>query len=152
VDSGTGIAASHIGQVIAGKTGTTNDSYDAWFMGFTRNLVTGVWVGHDKKERPLGINEQGGRTALPIWVDYMQNALLDRTVTPARRIVHGDFIPPPGVVQVLIDPDTGLLARHTGGRTVLEWYRAGTEPTDYTPDRAQINPTETDFYKADQPY
>jgi penicillin-binding protein 1A len=152
VDSGTGMAASHIGQIIAGKTGTTNDSYDAWFMGFTRNLLTGVWVGHDKKERPLGINEQGGRTALPIWVDYMQNALLDRTVTPARRVVHGDFIPPPGVVQVLIDPDTGLLARRNGGRTVLEWYRAGSEPTDYTPDRAQINPTETDFYKADQPY
>ena len=152
VETGTAMAASHMGQTVAGKTGTTNDSYDAWFMGFTRNLVTGVWVGHDKKERPLGVNEQGGRTALPLWVDFMQSALVDRSVSPPRRIVHGDFVPPHGVVQIAIDPETGLLARRKNGRSVLEWYRSGTEPTDYTPSRAELNPAEIDLFKADQPY
>jgi penicillin-binding protein 1A len=148
IESGTGMAASHIGQTIAGKTGTTNDSYDAWFMGYTRKMVTGVWVGHDRNERPLGINEQGARTALPPWVYFMQEALLDRTVSPPRRIVHGDFIPPPGVVQVSIDPETGLLARK-GGRSVLEWYRTGTEPQDVAPDKSQLNPADIDLYRAD---
>lgn len=151
VESGTGIGASRIGQVVAGKTGTTNDSYDAWFMGFTRNLVTGVWVGHDKKERPLGINEQGGRTALPLWVDFVDAALMDRSVSPWKRIVHGEFPPPPGVVQVAIDSDTGLLARPHSGRAVLEYYRLGSEPTDFTPDKALLNPNEMDVFKADTP-
>jgi len=60
VREGTGIAASRTGNVVAGKTGTTNDSYDAWFMGMTRSLLTGVWVGHDKKERPLGSRSRAG--------------------------------------------------------------------------------------------
>ncbi len=152
VAAGTGIGASRIGQIVAGKTGTTNDSYDAWFMGFTRFMVTGVWVGHDRKERPLGVNEQGGKTALPLWVDLMQNALVDHTVSPPRRIVHGDFVPPPGVISVSIDPDTGLLARPNSGRTVSEWYREGTEPTEYTPDKAVLNPSEVDVFKADSPF
>ena len=150
VDSGTGAGASHIGQVVAGKTGTTNDSYDAWFMAFTRSLVTGVWVGHDRKERPLGVNEQGGRTALPVWVDFMANALMDYSVSPPRRIVHGDFPAPPGVVQVAIDAETGLLSRPNSGRSVYEYYRLGSEPTDYTPDKAQLNAQEMDVFKADQ--
>ena len=77
VQSGTGIGATALGVPVAGKTGTTNDSYDAWFMGFTKNLVTGVWVGHDTKDRPLGTGEFGGRTALPIWLKYMDKALRD---------------------------------------------------------------------------
>jgi penicillin-binding protein 1A len=151
VESGTGVGASHFGQIVAGKTGTTNDSYDAWFMGFTRNTVTGVWVGHDRKERPLGITEQGGRTALPVWVDFMQSALMDRTTSPPRRVVQGDFPAPAGVTQVVIDPETGLLARASASRSVKEYYRTGTEPTDFTPDKAVINATEIDMYKADTP-
>ena len=151
VDSGTGIGASRIGQMVAGKTGTTNDSYDAWFMGFTRKMVTGVWVGHDKKERPLGVNEQGGRTALPLWVDFMQNALLDHSVSPARRIVHGEFEPPPGITAVVIDPESGMLARPNVTRTVTEYYRSGTEPTDFSPDKAVLNPTQIDVFNADTP-
>ena len=151
VDSGTAVGASHIGQMVAGKTGTTNDSYDAWFMGFTRLMVTGVWVGHDKKERPLGVGEQGGRTALPLWVDFMQNALVDYEASPAKRIVHGEFLPPPGVVQVSIDPESGMLARPNATRTVREFYRAGTEPTDFSPDKAVLNATEIDVFKADTP-
>ncbi|MGB9601109.1 MAG: penicillin-binding transpeptidase domain-containing protein, partial [Myxococcota bacterium] len=72
---GTAAAASAIKQPVAGKTGTTNDSFDAWFMGFTRNLVTGVWVGYDKYEIPLGKRETGGKAALPIWMAYTQKAL-----------------------------------------------------------------------------
>ena len=76
VKNGTAVAASRIGFPVAGKTGTTNDSYDAWFMGYSSNLVTGVWVGHDTKERPLGIGEYGGKTALPIWMRYNRSTTL----------------------------------------------------------------------------
>lgn len=151
VKEGTAIAASRMGHTLAGKTGTTNDSYDAWFMAFSPNLVTGVWVGHDKKERPLGVSEQGGRTALPIWVDYTRGALTDYTVSPPRRIDDGDFEPPTGVVQVTIDPETGLLARPNAPRTVKQYYRAGTEPTEYAPDLTTLSPDEFDVYNVDTP-
>ena len=151
VESGTAVGASRMGQVVAGKTGTTNDSYDAWFMGFTKNLVAGVWIGHDKKERPLGVTEQGGRTALPVWVDFVQHALVDYTSVPPRPIVHGVFVPPDGVVRVAIDPETALLARPNSSRRVMEWYRAGSEPTDYAADKAVLNPSEIDVYGADAP-
>ncbi len=151
ITGGTGIGATAIGQVIAGKTGTTNDSYDAWFMAFTHDMVTGVWVGHDKKERPLGVNEQGGRTALPIWVDFMGKALMDYSQNPAKKVVHPDFDPPSGVVRVAIDPDTGLLARPGSGRAVLEYYRAGSEPDKVSPDKAILNADQIDVYGADTP-
>ena len=76
VKNGTAVAASRIGFPVAGKTGTTNDSYDAWFMGYSSNLVTGVWVGHgDKRRRRIG--EYGGKTALPIWMRYNRKYYLD---------------------------------------------------------------------------
>lgn len=64
-----------LGHPTAGKTGTTNDNYDAWFVGYTPTLVTGVWVGYDQYDHRLGSWEMGGKTALPIWVEYMENAL-----------------------------------------------------------------------------
>ena len=152
VNYGTGIGASRIGQQVAGKTGTTNDSFDAWFMGFTPNIVTGVWVGFDRNERPLGVGEGGGKTALPIWVDSMDNNLVDHSVSPARRLVDGTFAPPPGVVEVRIDPETAMLARPGEGRSVMEWYRAGTEPTEMAPDKAILNPVDIDMFKADAPF
>lgn len=98
---GTAAAASAIKQPVAGKTGTTNDSFDAWFMGFTRNLVTGVWVGYDKYEIPLGKRETGGKAALPIWMAY------------AKKVFEGknepDFYPPPGIVMRRMDPITGAI-------------------------------------------
>ncbi|MBI5494211.1 MAG: PBP1A family penicillin-binding protein [Deltaproteobacteria bacterium] len=72
---GTAARASQIGRLVAGKTGTTNDSFDAWFMGYTPTLVTGVWVGYDQNVNPLGAREQGGRTALPAWMEYTKRAL-----------------------------------------------------------------------------
>lgn len=150
VQGGTGMRARKLGVPIAGKTGTTNDAYDAWFMAFTRKRVTGVWVGHDKKERPLGVNEQGGRTAAPIWVQYMSSVLSDYTTGKKEppRINHGGFPSPPGVVRVSIDPETGLLAR-PGGRSVDEYYRRGSEPTEYTPDTRFVQPDSATIFDVD---
>ena len=75
VQEGTGAPAQRLGKPAAGKTGTTNDSFDAWFAGFTQDLVTGAWVGYDLNPHPLGRYETGGRAALPIWLDYMKQAL-----------------------------------------------------------------------------
>ncbi|MEM6730274.1 MAG: penicillin-binding transpeptidase domain-containing protein, partial [Myxococcota bacterium] len=149
VQNGTGMRARRLQVPVAGKTGTTNDAYDAWFMAFTRERVTGVWVGHDKKERPLGVSEQGGRTAAPIWVEYMDRALTDQTKKgDKRRINHGSFRLPAGVVRVSIDPETGLLAR-PGGRSVSEYYRRGSEPTEYTPDERFVQPDTATIFDVD---
>ncbi len=110
VQRGTGMAVSVIKRPIAGKTGTTNDVLDAWFVGFTPDLVVAVWVGFDKP-RTLGPREQGGVTAAPIFRDFMQEALAE---TPSRN-----FVVPKGVVAVGneffkrgTEPGTG------GGRTI----------------------------------
>jgi penicillin-binding protein 1A len=71
---GTGIAASKMGYPLAGKTGTTNDFTDAWFIGFSPAMTTGVWIGYDEK-KSLGAKESGARAALPIWMDFMKVAL-----------------------------------------------------------------------------
>jgi penicillin-binding protein 1A len=76
---GTGIAATKLPFPVAGKTGTTNDFTDAWFMGFTPSLATGVWVGFDEKVT-LGDKETGARAALPIWMEMMGQVLKDRPV------------------------------------------------------------------------
>ncbi len=150
VDGGTGAAASRLGVPAAGKTGTTNDSYDAWFMAFTRNLVTGVWVGHDKKERPLGPNEQGGRTALPIWLEFMMGALTDYTTDPPSKKPSGSFPMPSGIVQISIDPESGMRAR-AGGRAYSEYFRAGSEPREVAPDKNVVNAGQDSIFSADTP-
>ena len=149
VRNGTATRASHTGYPVAGKTGTTNDSFDGWFMGFTPKIVTGAWVGHDKKERPLGVSEYGGRTALPMWLYYMVPTLKDYRGAKTIPVEQGSFNPPMGVVRASIDPETGFLARPDSGRGVLEYYRAGTAPTEYTPDQkvfdaGELNPFEID--------
>jgi penicillin-binding protein 1B len=104
----------------AGKTGTTNDYRDAWFAGFTPDLLCVVWVGFDDNT-PVGLS--GTRAALPIWVDFMKAALAGRPPT--------HFPPPPeGIVFVEIDRDTGLLARSGCPRTRSEVFVAGTEPRE----------------------
>ncbi|MDP1571825.1 MAG: PBP1A family penicillin-binding protein [Vicinamibacterales bacterium] len=104
----------------AGKTGTTNDVRDAWFVGFTPELLTVVWVGFDDNQ-PLGLS--GSQAALPIWTDFMRRALEGRPGVP--------FEPPPGVSVVEIDRDTGLLALPTCPRVIGETFFAGTEPLEY---------------------
>jgi penicillin-binding protein 1A len=101
IKRGTGRRALSLNRPdIAGKTGTTNEARDTWFNGFTRNLVTTVWVGFDQ-ERPLGESEEGARTALPIWISFMHDAL--QGVPEQRRAM------PDGVVTLRISPDTGTL-------------------------------------------
>jgi penicillin-binding protein 1A len=80
IQHGTGMAARKLNHPLAGKTGTTNDYTDAWFIGFSPSITCGVWVGFDEK-KPLGANDTGGQTALPIWMDFMRSALAD----PARK-------------------------------------------------------------------
>ena len=106
---------------MAGKTGTTNDLYDAWFVGYTPQLATGVWVGYDEI-RNLGWNETGGRAASPIFLEFMQQALKG---VPVR-----DFDAPAGVVFVSIDKDTGLLACENGHAQLFQPFREGTAPAE----------------------
>jgi penicillin-binding protein 1A len=149
ITAGTGRGATALGVELAGKTGTTDDSFDAWFLAFTRFMVAGAWVGHDKKERPLGANEQGGRTALPIWLYFMDRATRNYTVDPPARVSDGDFPPPIGVVRARIDPQTGLLARPEAQHAVGEWYRAGSQPTEFAPDKAVFDPKQFNPYEVD---
>ncbi|MCS6913223.1 MAG: PBP1A family penicillin-binding protein [Myxococcales bacterium] len=121
IEEGTAVAArGKLGRPAAGKTGTTNAQRDAWFVGYTPELVAGVWVGHDDM-RVLGEREQGARAALPIWLEFMQRALVHRKPST--------FVQPPGVVVQRIDPRTGKLAP-PGAPAVEEVFLAGTEPTE----------------------
>jgi penicillin-binding protein 1A len=126
---GTGARASALGKPVAGKTGTTNDSFDTWFMGFTHDLATGVWLGYDVNVTPLGRYETGGHAALPIWLGYMRKALEGRP--------QPEFAAPPGIVHVRIDPDTGK-PTSDGARGVVEPFKQGTEPTAVPEERRQV--------------
>jgi penicillin-binding protein 1A len=118
---GTGWRLRALRRPVAGKTGTTNDQADAWFMGFSPDIVTGVWVGHDES-RFLGWGETGSRAAAPIWVEFMAKALEGR---PVR-----DFSVPEPIVFARIDRKTGLLADADSTETVFQAFIAGTEPTE----------------------
>jgi penicillin-binding protein 1A len=101
VQRGTGKAAKALGRPVAGKTGTTNDFIDAWFVGYSPTLVAGVWVGIDDQE-PLGDKEAGARAALPIWIEFMQQAL--------EHLPVQEFVTPPHIRMVRIHPRTGASA------------------------------------------
>lgn len=124
VSEGTGWRAKELKRPVAGKTGTTNDLRDAWFIGYTPRLLAGVWVGYDDNE-PMGKGETGSRAACPIWVYFMSEALKDQPVE--------DFDAPEGVTFVKIDADTGLLASEYSIETVFQAFKKGTEPTEYAP-------------------
>jgi len=120
-EHGTGWRLRALNRPLAGKTGTTNDQGDAWFIGYSPDIVTGVWVGHDES-RFLGYGETGSRAAAPIWVDYMKVALRER---PVR-----DFPVPDPIVFARIDRKTGLLADASSKDTIFEAFRKGTVPTE----------------------
>lgn len=115
----------------AGKTGTTDDYRDAWFVGYTPQIVTGVWVGYDKP-RPGGKGFTGGAVAAPIWERFMAKAVAAKPVV--------DFLWPDTVVTVTIDPETGCLASDDSPNKQDEFYIAGTEPTDYCPKQGAAQP------------
>ena len=87
IQFGTGIAAKPLGRPAAGKTGTTQDYTDAWFVGFTPQITSGVWVGFDDKQVSLGKKETGARAALPIWLEFMQGALAGMPALPFPNVV-----------------------------------------------------------------
>ncbi len=137
VQNGTGWRVKALNRPVAGKTGTTNDLHDAWFIGYTPRYVTGAWVGFDEG-RPLGVDETGSRAASPIWLEFMQEILKDKPV----RI----FQVPDGVVFAKIDEETGLLAIPESEKTIFECFKEGTVPTEYTKKPGTI--TEPDeFFK-----
>jgi penicillin-binding protein 1A len=124
VQRGTGWRVKAVGKPVAGKTGTTDDYKDAWFIGYTPSLVAGVWVGYDDV-KPLGKSEVGGVAAAPIWLYFMEKALAGQ---PAEN-----FPVPEGIVFVNIDPRTGLLARPFSSDARKECFLEGTAPTEYAP-------------------
>ncbi|MFH1131941.1 MAG: penicillin-binding transpeptidase domain-containing protein, partial [Pseudomonadota bacterium] len=131
VSDGTARMALRLGRPAAGKTGTTNKQKDAWFAGFTPQMVAVVWVGFDAP-RSLGSKETGARAALPIWLNFMRNALRG---TPKRP-----FTQPPGVVVERIDPASGLLAGDDTLDAIEEFFVAGTEPKKRASAPDSINP------------
>ncbi len=137
VQYGTGWRVKALKRPVAGKTGTTNNLYDAWFMGYTPDYITGVWVGFDG-EKSLGIKETGSRAASPIWLDFMQQTLKGK---PVRA-----FAVPDSVVFTKIDTKTGLLPISESEHTLFECFKEGTEPTEYTRPLDTITDT-NDFFK-----
>lgn len=122
VEEGTATLAQNLHRPVVGKTGTSNDARDTWFVGFTPQTVAGVWVGFDD-HRPLGRREEGARSALPLFIDVI-------------RAVEGDngavgFPLPIGIELARIDPRTGLLAPPEMVDAIEEQFLAGTAPTTY---------------------
>lgn len=135
---GTGGAARALGRPVAGKTGTTNGYFDAWFVGYTPDVVTGVWVGFDE-EKSIGRGEVGAKAALPIWLDYMKVA---HEGLPPRG-----FPVPDGVVFANIDNQTGRLVSSSSKLVVRQAFIDGTEPgSEANPEAPE---TDTNFYKED---
>ncbi len=124
ITEGTGWRSKELKKPAAGKTGTTNDLRDAWFVGYTPYLVAGVWVGYDDR-KPMNTGETGSRAANPIWLYFMAEAVKNR---PAE-----DFPVPEGVVLAKIDPKTGLLPGPHSGKPLTQAFKAGQEPKESSP-------------------
>jgi len=124
VDRGTGIRIRAVGKPLAGKTGTTNESRDTWFIGFSPDLAVGVFAGFDNPI-PLGRKETGSSVAVPIFRDFMAAALENRPAIPFRV--------PPGIRLVRVNASTGVVAQRGEKRVILEAFKPGTEPTELGP-------------------
>lgn len=122
IERGTGWKARELGRPAAGKTGTTNDYRDAWFIGYTPTLVAGVWVGFDD-QRSLGPKATGSRAALPIWLDFMKQAHEGQEPV--------EFNIPDGLLVRSIDPHSGLLSTEQCRNSLREVFLPGTEPRRY---------------------
>jgi len=119
IQRGTGVSIKAVGKHLAGKTGTTNDAKDLWFIGFSPDLAVGVFIGYDRP-RSLGSHAQAAQFAAPIFRDFMTVALKDKPDTPFRV--------PPGIKLISIDVHSGL--RSSGAGTILEAFKPGTAPPD----------------------
>jgi penicillin-binding protein 1A len=119
VRRGTAVKAKSLNRPLAGKTGTTDDCTDAWFIGYTPSMISGVWVGFDEK-KTLGKKETGAEAALPIWIDFMNAALKDQPVE--------EFQATSNIMTVAIDRHTGLRATPDCTDVIIESFIAGSEP------------------------
>jgi penicillin-binding protein 1A len=133
VKNGTGWRAKALGKPVAGKTGTTNDYRDAWFVGYTSNLLAAVWVGFDDM-RSLGSQETGARAASPVWVSFMKNVLTAESE---------EFTVPEGIVSRTIE-STGLLVRDESSG-IKEYFKEGTEPREFVPSSSVRKVREKDI-------
>lgn len=138
VEDGTAKRVKALKRPVAGKTGTTNEARNAWFIGFTPDLVVGVWVGFDNND-PLGPTETGGRAAIPIWLDFMTQATEG---TPVR-----DFVAPSNIVFATVDPASGKLTASDVDGAVVEPFISGTEPTEFVPNAAPPDEFMLDEYE-----
>jgi penicillin-binding protein 1A len=137
---GTGARMLALNRPVVGKTGTTNDTFDAWFIGYTPDYITGVWVGSDELSS-LGRSETGAAAAGPIWLEFMQKAHENKPVRDFQA-------PEEGIEFAEIDAETGLLAIPESKKTILECFKEGTSPERHTPKPGSITSTE-DFFKSD---
>jgi len=121
IDFGTGrvIRDYGISGPVAGKTGTTNNGADVWFIGYTPSLVAGVWFGYDTPH-PIAGRAAGGRFAAPAWADFYKAGWTERR--------NAEWLPPDGMVSAVIDPESGELATEWCPRRVRDWFKPGTEP------------------------
>jgi penicillin-binding protein 1A len=122
VDNGTGRSVRDAGVrgLVAGKTGTTNNGTDVWFVGYTPTIVAGVWFGYDTPRQISG-DASGGRIAGPAWADFYTTGWTERGSGTVWN-------PPPGLVKRTIDPETGDLATEWCPTRQVEWFKPGTEP------------------------
>jgi penicillin-binding protein 1A len=120
VERGTGKALLKVGKPVAGKTGTSNEVRDSWFIGFTPDLTVGVYVGYDTPE-PMGRDATGGQLAAPIVAEFMGQALRDVAATPFRV--------PSGIQLIPIDPNTGERAAYGDENVILEAFKPGEDPS-----------------------
>jgi penicillin-binding protein 1A len=138
VKEGTGKSVQALNRPVAGKTGTTNDMNDAWFVGYTPQYITGTWVGFDE-EASLGKGETGASAAAPIWLGFMSRILEGE---PARL-----FQVPDDIVFARIDAETGLLPIPESKKTVFECFKEGTVPKQHTVGR-NLTVDYDDFFKS----
>ena len=129
---GTGASAAQLKLNIAGKTGTTNDFTDAWFVGMTPRYTLGVWVGNDQKTQTIGRGADGAHTALPIWIRVLQKMKEHGRIDPKE-----DFEVPPNIVFTPVDYETGLKATTDSPLPVLESFVSGSQPTEEWNVRSQ---------------
>jgi penicillin-binding protein 1A len=136
IKSGTGRRALSLGRNdLAGKTGTTTEHRDAWFNGFSPSIVAVAWVGFDNS-KPLGNKETGGRAALPMWIDFMREALKNK---PAQNLSQ-----PNGITSILIDPTTGLKSEASNPEAIFEFFREENIPKSNPNGKSSYNNQITD--------
>lgn len=127
IEHGTGWKARDLDRPAAGKTGTTNDYRDAWFLGYTPSLVAGVWVGYDN-QASIGTRETGAKAALPLWLDFMKKANAGRNPE--------EFSAPDDIIFKQVDHKSGLLSTERCRDTIREAFLPGTEPRKYCDESA----------------